>query len=460
MTHNHKKASSLGSFIFILLLIALGIGTYLIIKSPAFETNKPKITLPISYFWNTHHPFNVSVSDDTGLKNIIAYLSNGHEKIQIADIVFKKPIKKYTLQIKYPKIGFEENSDNLKLTVIANDISKWNFFKGNNKIKTSLLKVDSQKPDVFSLITSYGITRGGSAIAIFKASDKNLKELYVQTSFGKRFKPSPFYKKGYYAVLVAWPMKEKRFSAKVVAIDEAGNKTRSRLSFFLKARSYRTSHLQAKDSFINGKISDLADDRPELTKDLSPTGKLRFINETYRTENDGVIKEITQKVDSNRIDDFDIKPFYPLHNGKVVGSFGDHRYYWYKDKNNTISESYHLGIDLASIKRDNIYITNPGVVVFADYNGIYGNNLIVYHGFGLYTVYGHCSTLLKRRGDVVRAHEVAAKTGATGLALGDHLHFSVMVQGIFVRPAEWMDSKWIQTNIIDVIENAKKMIDK
>ncbi len=460
MKYTQKKASSLSSFILILLMIAMIVGTYFVLKSPSFEANKPKITLPLSFYWNTHHPFDINISDDSGIKSIIAYLSNGHERIQIADVELKKPLKNYTLQIKYPKIGFEQNSDNLKLTVIANDISKWNFLKGNTRIKSTRIKVDSQKPDLFSLITSYGITRGGSALAIFKATDKNLKELYIQTNFGKKFKPSPFYKKGYYAVLVAWPVKQKRFSAKIIAIDEAGNKTKARLSFFLKARSYRTSHLQAKDRFINGKISDLAEDRPQDTQNLSPTEKLRYINETYRIENDALIKKITNKVDSNRIDDFYIQPFYPLHNGKVVGSFGDHRYYWYGDKNNTISESYHLGVDFASIRRDNIYITNPGVVVFADYNGIYGNNLIIYHGFGLYTVYGHCSTLLKHRGDVVRAGEVAAKTGATGLALGDHLHFSVMVQGIFVRPAEWMDTKWIQTNITDVIQSAKKMIDK
>ncbi len=455
-----KKASALGSLLLILLLLGGAYGAYKMLHSPAFETNRPVIDLPAERFWNSHHPFNVNISDDTGLKRVMAYLSNGKERVKIADIDFKKPLKTYTLQIKYPKIGFVENSDNLLLTVIAQDISKWHFFKGNSSIKKERLKIDTQKPDLFSLITSYGITRGGSALAIFKATDKNLKELYVETNFGQKFEPTPFYKEGYYAVLLAWPIHQKRFRAKIIAKDAAGNVAKARLGFFLKSRKYRTSYLQAKDRFINGKISDLAEDEPELTANLSPTEKLKFINETYRTKNDGLIKEITSKVDHNRISSFDIRPFYPLKNGKVVGSFGDHRYYWYKNKENVISESYHLGIDLASVRMDDIIISNPGVVVFANYNGIYGNNLIVYHGLGLYTVYGHCSTLLKKRGDIVEAGEVAAKTGATGLALGDHLHFSTMVQGIFVRPAEWMDSKWIQANIIDVIDNAKKMIDK
>ncbi len=457
---NFRRASALGVLIVLLLIGVAGYGVYRLINSPTFETNRPIIEMPTERYWNRHHPFDINISDDSGLKTVIAYLSNGRERVKIADIDFRKPPKTYTLQIKYPKIGFVHNSDDLQLTVIAKDSSKWHFFKGNSAVKKMRIRVDSQKPDLFSLVTSYGITRGGSALAIFKATDKNLKTLYVETNFGKRFEPTPFYKDGYYAVLLAWPIDQKRFSAKVVAVDAAGNRSRARLSFFLKARSYRTSYLQAKDRFINGKISDLAEDEPEKTRDLTPTEKLRFINETYRTENDALIKKVTRRVDHNRFESFDIRPFYPLKNGKVVGSFGDHRYYWYKEKSNVISESYHLGIDLASIRQDNIYSTNHGIVVFSDYNGIYGNNLIIYHGLGLYTVYGHCSTLLKKRGDLVKAGEVVAKTGATGLALGDHLHFSTMVHGIFVRPAEWMDSKWIKANIIDVIESAKQMIDK
>lgn len=455
-----KGISALGSLILIILVAAAGYFGYRTLNSPTFETNKPILSMPLERYWNRHHPFDVNLSDDTGLKEVVAYLSNGKERVKIADLTFKKPPKSYTLKIKYPKIGFASDSDQLQLTVVARDISKWHFFKGNSAVKKMRLRIDDQKPDLFSLITSYGITRGGSALAIFKATDQNLKELYVETNFGKRFEPTPFYKEGYYIVLLAWPIDQKRFSAKVVAVDEAGNRTKARLSLFLKSRSYRTSYLQAKERFINGKIADLAEDEPEKTKDLSPTEKLKFINETYRTQNDGLIKKVTSRVDHNRVDAFPIRPFYPLKNGKVVGSFGDHRYYWYQTKENVISESYHLGIDLASVRQDNIYSSNPGITVFADYNGIYGNNIIIYHGLGLYTVYGHCSTLLKKRGDLVKAGEVIAKTGATGLALGDHLHFSTMVHGIFVRPAEWMDSKWIQANITDVIENAKKMIDK
>ncbi len=459
MRRNYQqKESSFGKLLFLAILIILAAGAYQLYNSPMFEKEKPQIVLKKSIFWNIKKPIEVSVSDNNGIKNVIALLSDGEKEIEIINKTFQKPPKTDKLNITMPKIGLNNKNNILKLTVKVTDSSKWNFFEGNKNSAQSIIQVDTKKPEVFPLISSYGITKGGAALTIFKAKDKNLKELYIETNFGKKFKPTPFYKEGYYISLVAWPLTEKRFSAKIIATDKAGNKTKSTISFFLKNKKYRTSTIKASDNFINGKITDLAEDREEITKNLTPAQKLNFINAIYRDENNKIIEDITTKVDKQLISDLKIQPFYPLKNGKVVASHGDHRYYSYKGK--VVSESYHLGLDLASTKMADILITNPGVVVFANYNGIYGNNLIVYHGLGLYSLYGHCSSILAQKGTIVDKWDAAAKTGATGLALGDHLHFSILVQGIFVRPAEWMDKKWIQVNITDIINGAKKIIDK
>jgi len=81
------------------------------------------------------------------------------------------------------------------------------------------------------------------------------------------------------------------------------------------------------------------------------------------------------------------------------------------------------------------------------------------HGLGLYTLYGHCSTILVQQDEVIDAGTPIAKTGMTGLALGDHLHFGVLVQGIEVRPEEWMDKKWIRNNIDNVFKEASSIIE-
>ncbi len=102
---------------------------------------------------------------------------------------------------------------------------------------------------------------------------------------------------------------------------------------------------------------------------------------------------------------------------------------------------------MASTKMATIVSSNGGKVVFTENNGIYGNMPMVDHGLGLYTLYGHCSTILVQQDEIIGAGTPIAKTGMTGLALGDHLHFGVLVQGIEVRPEEWMDKRWIRNNI-------------
>jgi murein DD-endopeptidase MepM/ murein hydrolase activator NlpD len=114
---------------------------------------------------------------------------------------------------------------------------------------------------------------------------------------------------------------------------------------------------------------------------------------------------------------------------------------------------------MASTKMAKILTSNDGKVVYSNYNGIYGNMPMIDHGLGLFTIYGHCSNILVQEGEEVVANAPIAQTGMSGLALGDHLHFGILVQGIEVRPEEWMDKKWIQDNIDKIFKEADKIID-
>jgi len=274
----------------------------------------------------------------------------------------------------------------------------------------------------------------------------------------KTFKAEPFYKPGYYAALIAWPVTEPTFRAWVEATDLANNITKVHIPLYLKTYRYRRSNITLKDRFLEGKIADLASQFDETANISDPLERFKIINEEIRAKNEALIHKLSENVSDQLIHRWSVKPFYPLKNGKKVASFGDHRFYYYDGKR--VSESYHLGLDLASVKMAQVRSSNPGRVVFAGDNGIYGNMPLIDHGLGLYTLYGHCSTLYVAEGDTVMKKEVIAKTGRTGLALGDHLHFGVLVQGVEVRPIEWMDAHWIKDNITNVFEMARRMIDR
>jgi murein DD-endopeptidase MepM/ murein hydrolase activator NlpD len=453
-----KKRNNSKLAIFLLIIVATLVGIFYVHSDPKFERIVPTIDMKETIYWNPSKPFDVEISDQNGLKEIKAFLDDGTNEIELARVNLDKGDKVYKLRIDFPKIGILAKENLLKLTIEATDRSFWNFFKGNSTIKKSIIHIDKKRPNLLLVNNSYSITKGGAALVIFRVLDKNLKSFYIETNFNKKFYANSFYKDGYFISLVAWPIEQDSFKAWIVAFDKANNKSRQRVPFFLKNREYRVSLIQAKDSFIDGKIADLSHDREDLTKNLTPIEKMKFINEKYRIENEDIIRKYATKIDSNRIDNFDIKKFYPLKNGQRVGSYGDHRYYYYKSKDNIISESYHMGLDLASIKQAKIKTDNSALCVYSSYNGIYGNNVILYHGLGLYTIYGHCSATLVKQGDLVDSGQYIAQTGATGLALGDHLHFGISVQGVFTRPEEWMDRKWIHANITNIIQKAKETI--
>jgi murein DD-endopeptidase MepM/ murein hydrolase activator NlpD len=133
--------------------------------------------------------------------------------------------------------------------------------------------------------------------------------------------------------------------------------------------------------------------------------------------------------------------------------FADHRKYTYKGK--VIDQQVHLGVDLASLKRSPVPAANNGVIVFADRLGIYGRTVFIDHGFGLFSMYAHLNQIAVKAGQKISKGDILGKTGNTGLAGGDHLHFSILIHDTFVNPVEWWDAAWIKNNISSKIDMVK-----
>jgi murein DD-endopeptidase MepM/ murein hydrolase activator NlpD len=120
-------------------------------------------------------------------------------------------------------------------------------------------------------------------------------------------------------------------------------------------------------------------------------------------------------------------------------------------KGKQVDQQMHLGFDLSVVKNTPVPASNAGRVIFAEKLGIYGNCIVIDHGYGLQSIYGHLSEFAVKPGDMVSRSQIIGKSGATGLAGGDHLHYSMQVDGVQVNPIEWWDAHWIQDRILSKV---------
>ncbi|MFP4485401.1 MAG: M23 family metallopeptidase [Campylobacterales bacterium] len=448
-----RRSRGLGKVAFMLVLIVIITGIFFMSNSEEFEQNPPVIDIDQSIQWNGKEPIVVSFSDDSGIKNYKISALDGDKVLTTINENLQNSTKSLSVDVDLRR--WQNISNDLKLEISVTDSSKGNMLSGNTQTQTVDVIIDRKKPILSIIDRSYGITKGGSAIIIFKAQDDNLKDIKIEAN-GREFMPQKFLDDNHYISLVAWSIHDNGFKVTISATDKAGNKAITPVNFFLKDKQYKTSNITIKESFIEGKITTLLEETGGDTS-LPLLQRFKLVNEEMRKQNYKTIEEVTSKIDKNYVvKNFQFNPINPLKNGAAVSSFGTYRSYQYNGQK--ISDSYHMGLDLASTQNADLYSDNSSYVSFAGFNGIYGNTIILYHGLGLSTLYSHCSQMYVDQGENIPKDTLIGKTGITGLALGDHLHFGVIVQGVEVRPEEWMDSKWLSDNIFSIIDSSKQII--
>jgi murein DD-endopeptidase MepM/ murein hydrolase activator NlpD len=228
--------------------------------------------------------------------------------------------------------------------------------------------------------------------------------------------------------------------ATLVATDKAGNTRELRLAYTLKNVKYKKSTIQISEDFLRNKVTPLLNDVG--ARQGTPKEIFVKVNKALRKENEDKIKAITEKSTPAILWQ---GAFSQLSNSKVEANFADARTYLYNGEE--IDQAYHLGYDLSVTKHYPAEASNDGIVAFVGDLGIYGNTVIIDHGLGLFTLYSHLSSIDVKDGDKIKKEQPIGKTGETGLAVGDHLHFGVYLHGVAILPVEWWDQKWIKDNV-------------
>jgi murein DD-endopeptidase MepM/ murein hydrolase activator NlpD len=242
--------------------------------------------------------------------------------------------------------------------------------------------------------------------------------------------------------LFAVPYDSNDSKVRLVADDGAGNE--AEVAFIEKffPKPVKTDTIQVTDEFMAKVVPEILSHTTELADRGSLLNNYLAINRELRQKNAEELNELAKK---SRPQFLWSKPFLPLGNAQVMSSFADRRTYFHGGKE--IDRQDHLGFDLAVTRRTQVPAANDGMVVLAKYFGIYGNAVVIDHGYGLMSLYGHLSSIAVAPGQQVSRSDVLGQTGETGLAGGDHLHFTTLLQGLPVNPVEWWDSHWIQDRI-------------
>ena len=383
-----------------------------------------------------------------GVREIKAFLIQGEKIVTLPGRVFPAKswwkgtgIKDKTVSWRVNPLSLGLSQGKTILRITARDASWRNDFKGNERIWQSEIVVDTIPPAITVLSLFHNLSTGGSGLISYKTNkDVSRTGVWVNDIFFPGY-PRPEGGPGEYVALIAIPFDAIQPKLYIEAVDLAGNVARAGFPHEILYRKPSVHRIEITDGFLAQKLPEFTARYPELSG--TPTEIFLQINTKLRAKNDKEIRGICLNTSREILWH---GPFMALSGTKEAG-FADERHYFYKGKE--ISQANHMGIDIAALVHSPVPASNSGRVIFTGYIGIYGNAIIIDHGLGLASLYGHLNEIKVHVGDAVERGAVIGLTDSTGLAGGDHLHYSMLVHGVFVNPTEWWDGKWIKDHITD-----------
>ncbi|WP_164501558.1 M23 family metallopeptidase [Helicobacter pylori] len=433
----------------ILALVVLILGGYLIFN--AFITKPRALSFSLkseenalndnneALFWDLKKPIKVKIVAPKGIKRYEIKVTTKDNLIlyEKESLVLDKP-KSLEVPLIRPEImGLEDKC--LDYEFQANDWSYANFFNGNKASFKQEVCIDTIKPLISVLSRSPSIAYGGSAVVVFEALDKNLSQAFVRVKKKdfKAFKLLEFKQRNVFIALVPWSYENKDFKAFIVVKDKAYNSNTTPLLF--KRKTHRLREKDINLSALKDKIA-----KQEKFQNHTEQTLLEMFSNARLKDLEKIQKIALEQGDFDK--DFShFQALKPLNGSfKMISNFLENRRFL-KD-NQVLFKFLHLGVDLMPSKDLSLAFDSSVKRVFKGELDFYGNSLMDCYGLGL------CVFLAHLKDD--------KSVGSSGLKLGIGLHLGMLLQGVFVRPNEWLNEQWIKTNIIAPIEQAKRLLMK
>jgi murein DD-endopeptidase MepM/ murein hydrolase activator NlpD len=422
---------------------------------PAIQINKPEKVVGVS------SPLEVTVeAPGAKLEDLQIVLEQGGKQVPLFSLADQKgarmrqdgPDKVLVSREIGKQANPELQSGDARIVVTASR----KVLYGIRTVRSSAtreFRVRLERPRVSIVSTHQYINLGGSEMVVYRVTPEDVASgVLVGDLEYPGFRASgvtvdgvkisdPAMRVAFFALLFDQDLKT---PIRLFARDEAGNTARADFDFRVFPKPFKRSRIELDDRFLDRVVPAILEGTTEVKPEGDTLAKFLVINGDLRRKNAEKIASFASKTAPEML--WRGQVFHPFTNTAVESAFADHRTYIYKGKE--VDQQVHLGFDLASFAGTPIVAANRGNVLFADELGIYGNCVILDHGMGVQSLYAHLSSIEVKVSQMVEKEQSIGRSGMTGMAGGDHLHFTMLVNGRMVNPVEWWDSHWIEDRIL------------
>ena len=315
--------------------------------------------------------------------------------------------------------------------------------KGKPVVAETALPVRLTPPALEVLSTQHYVAQGGCEVVLYRVGATSVRDGVEVGDWFFPGSPLPGGAAGEKFALFAVPYDQGDASqVRLVAADEVANARSATFVDQFFAQPPRADRIELDTPFLERVVPEILANATDLKDQGNLLANYLQINRDLRRANNAELRGLAGR---SKPEFLWRAAFLALPGGQVMSAFADRRTYVYGGRE--VDEQYHLGFDLASVAKADVPAANSGVVILARYHGIYGNTVVLDHGYGLMTLYAHLSSIGVKEGDTIGRGAVLGRSGATGLAAGDHLHFTFLLQGLPVRSVEWWDAHWLRDRL-------------
>ena len=401
------------------------------------RSSTPVLEMPAVATLGRATPISVHTHDPRGIRRLAAFVEQNGARYQVAEVAQPSRVPDTTWSF-VAGVNTTPQLKDGKAKLIVEATS--NDFLRKTARSEYDVNVITQPPSVTADADQHYLYLGMADLATFNiAGTWTAGGVRVGDQVFRAW-PMPGGKPGYFSLFAfAWNMPASTVPV-VYASNGTGNDATGPLviQFPKKEQPVYTAHsLQLDDRFIQKVVNELD---PNGSGD--PIARFVKINNEMRRSNNKTLSDLQFKTADKFLWS---QPFARQPHSQAEATFADVRSYIYKGAK--IDQQVHLGYDLAVTQHVGVEASNDGRVVYAAPLGIYGNCVVVDHGYGLQTIYGHMSQISVHEGDMVKRGQVMGQSGQTGMAGGDHIHFAMQLDGVQIDPKEWWDAHWIKDHI-------------